>query len=103
MEARPSKKKRKTAGPSYDAPWWHFYEQTKDASCVMLSGRYKVKNYKVFYRYSKAKCLNTFKKHANKHVVKNEELQDQLYPRLVQSVINTDGSRTHQRYDKKKC
>jgi hypothetical protein len=26
MEARPSEKKMKTAGPSYDAPWWRFYE-----------------------------------------------------------------------------
>jgi hypothetical protein len=35
MEARPSEKKRKTAGPSYDALWWRFYEQTKDARSVI--------------------------------------------------------------------
>jgi SRSO17 transposase len=95
MEAGPSEKKRKTVGPSYDAPWWRFYEQTKDASGVMLSGRCKVKNYKTFYRYSKANGLSTFKKHVDKHAAKNEKPQDQLDPRLVQSVINTDGSRTH--------
>jgi hypothetical protein len=44
IEAGPSEKKRKTAGPFYDAPWWHFYEQTMDASDVMLSRRCKVKN-----------------------------------------------------------
>jgi hypothetical protein len=102
MEARPSEKKRKTTGPSYDAPWWRFYEQTKDASDVMLSGRCKVKNCKVFYRYSKANDLSAFKKHADKHVAKNEEPQDQPDPHLVQSAINTDGSRTHQRYDEKR-
>jgi hypothetical protein len=35
-------------------------------------------------------------------VAKNEESQDQPDPRLVQSVINTDGSRTHQRNDEKR-
>ena len=69
----------------------------------MLSGRYEVKNYKVFYRYSKANGLSTFKRHANKYVAKNEEPQDQPDPHLIQSVINTDGNRTHQRYDEKEC
>jgi YD repeat-containing protein len=101
MEAGPSEKKRKTAGPSYDAPWWRFYEQIKDASGVMLSGRCKVKNCKVFYRYSKTNGLSAFKKHADKYVTKNEEPHDQPDPHLVQSVINTDGSRTQQRYDEK--
>jgi hypothetical protein len=57
---------------------------------------------KFFYRYSKANGLSAFKKHADKYVAKNEEPQDQSDPRLVQSVINTDGSRTHQRYDEKR-
>jgi hypothetical protein len=83
MEVRPSEKKRKTVGPSYDAPWWHFYEQIKNASGVMLSGRCKVKIYKVFYRCSKTNGLNTFKKHADKYVAKNVEPQDQPDPRLV--------------------
>jgi hypothetical protein len=95
MEAGPSEKKRKTTGPSYDAPWWHFYEQTKDVSGVMLSGRCKIKKYKTFYRYSKVNGLSAFKKHADKHVAKNEEPQDQSDPRLVQSVINMDGNRTN--------
>jgi hypothetical protein len=99
MEAGPLEKKRKTACHSYDVPWWHFYEQTKDVSGVILSRICKVKNYKAFYRYSKANSLIAFKKHADKHVAKNEKPQDQPDPRIVQSVINTDGSRTHQRYD----
>jgi hypothetical protein len=102
IEAGPSEKKRKTTSPSYDAHWWHFYEQTNNASGVMLSGRCKVKNCKVFYRYSKANGLSTFKKYADKYVAKNEETQDQPDPRLVQSIINMDGSKTHQRYDEKK-
>jgi hypothetical protein len=101
MEARPSEKKRKITYHSYDAPWWRFYEQTKDASGVMLSERCKVKNCKSFYRYSKTNGLSAFKKHADKHVAKNEEPQDQPDPRLVQNIINMDGSRTHQRYDEK--
>jgi hypothetical protein len=48
MEAGPSEKKRKITGPSYDAPWWHFYEQIKDASGVMLNGRCKVKKLQSF-------------------------------------------------------
>jgi hypothetical protein len=35
-------------------------------------------------------------------VAKNEKPQDQPDSCLVQSVINTDGSRTHQRYDEKR-
>jgi hypothetical protein len=80
-----------------------FYEQIKDASGVMLSGRCKIKNYKVFYRYSKINGLSVFKKHDDKYVEKKEETQDQPDTRLVQSVINTDGSRTHQSYDEKEC
>jgi hypothetical protein len=102
MEAGLSEKKRKTVDPSYDAPWWRFYEQTKDTSGVLLSERCKIKNYKVFYRYSKANNLSAFKKYADKRVAKNEEPQDQTDPRIVQNVINTDGSRTHQRYDEKR-
>jgi hypothetical protein len=79
-----------------------FYEQTKDASGVILSGRCKIKKYKVFYRYSKVNSISAFKKHADKHMAKNEEPQYQSDPRLVQSVINTNGSITHQRYDEKK-
>jgi hypothetical protein len=68
----------------------------------MLNERCKVKNYKFFYKYSKSNGLSAFKKHIDKHVVKNEEPQDQPDPRLVQIIINTDGSRTHQRYDENK-
>jgi hypothetical protein len=61
MKAGPSENKRKTADPSYDAHWWHFYEQTKDVSNVILSGRCKIKNYKDFYIYSKLNGLSAFK------------------------------------------
>jgi hypothetical protein len=57
---------------------------------------------KLFYRYSKVNNLSIFKKHADKYVAKNEEPQDQPDTRLVQSVINTVGSRTYQRYDEKR-
>jgi hypothetical protein len=60
------------------------------------------KKLQIFYRYSKVNGLSTFKKYVDKYVVKNEEPQDQPDPRLVQSIINTDGSRTHQRYDEKR-
>jgi hypothetical protein len=60
------------------------------------------KKLQFFYRYSKVNGLSAFKKYPDKYVVKNEEPQDQPDPRLVQSIINTDGSRTHQRYDEKR-
>jgi hypothetical protein len=41
-------------------------------------------------------------KYADKYVAKNKEPQDQPDPRLVQSVINMDGSITHQKYDEKR-
>jgi hypothetical protein len=102
MKVGPSEKKRKKADPSYDASWWRFYEQTKDASGVILSGRCNVKNYKAFYKYSKLNGISAFKNHADKYLAKNKEPQDQPDPRLVQNVINTDDSRTHQRYDQKR-
>jgi hypothetical protein len=102
MEAGPSEKKRNTADPSYDEPWWRFYEQAKDVSSVMLSERCKIKNYKVFYKYSKSNSLSAFNKYVDKYLAKNEEPQNQPDPHLVQSVINTDDSRPNQRYDEKK-
>jgi hypothetical protein len=102
MEAEPTGKRKRPFIPTYDAPWWHFYEMTKDASGVLISAKCKVKNYKVNYRYIKSNNLSSFKKHANKHLLKNEEPQEHADNLFVQSVINSDGSRTHQRYDGKK-
>jgi hypothetical protein len=79
-----------------------FYEQIKNTSGVILSGRCKTKNCKTFYKYCKPNALSAFKKNADKYVAKNEEPQDQPAPRLVKNVINTDGSRTHKKYDEKR-
>jgi hypothetical protein len=102
MEAELAGKRKRPLVPTYDAPWWHFYEMTKDASGVLISAKCKVKNYKVNYRYIKPNGLSSFKKHTDKHLLKNEEPQEHADNCFVQSLINSDGSRTHQRYDEKK-
>jgi predicted metal-binding transcription factor (methanogenesis marker protein 9) len=64
-----------------------FFEMTKDASGVLISAKCKVKNYKVNYRYIKSNGLSSFKKHIDKYLLKNEELQEHADNRFVQSVI----------------
>jgi hypothetical protein len=68
----------------------------------MLIERCKVRNYKAFYQYSKKNSLSAVKKHDDKYLAKIEEPQEQPDSRLSQSVINSDGSRTHQKYDEKR-
>jgi hypothetical protein len=102
MKPEPAGKRKRPLVPTYEAPWWRFYEMTKDASGVLISAKCKVKNYKVNYRYIKPNDLSSFKKYADKHLIKNEEPQEYADNRFVQSVINSDGSRIHQTYDEKK-
>jgi hypothetical protein len=101
MEAEPAIKRKRPLVPTYDAPWWHFFETTKDASGVLISVKCNVKNYKVNYSYIKSNGLSSFKKHADKYLLKNEESQEHVDNHFIQSVINPDGSRTHQIYDEK--
>jgi hypothetical protein len=74
---------------------------TKDVNSVLISAKCKVKNYKVNYQYIKSNGLSRFKKYAKKYLLKNEEPQEHADNRFVQSIINPDGSRIHQIYDKK--
>jgi hypothetical protein len=46
--------------------------------------------------------LNQFKKYVDKHIVKNEEPQERPDTRMVQSCLNSDGTRTLVKYDKKR-
>jgi hypothetical protein len=63
----------------------------------MLSGRCNVKNYKVFYKYSKSNGLSSFK-----------NMLINIWPKMRNHKINQPsfspkvGSRTHQRYDEKR-
>jgi undecaprenyl pyrophosphate synthase len=55
------------------------------------------------YNYKINNGLSTFKKHADKHIEKNEESQDRSDPYMVQSCLNSDGTRVLIKYDEKKC
>jgi hypothetical protein len=70
MKVEPARKRKRPLVPIYDAPWSYFYEMTKDASDVLISAKCKVKNCKVNYRYIKPNGLNSFKKYADKHLLK---------------------------------
>jgi hypothetical protein len=67
MEIEPAGKRKRPLVPTYDAPWWRYYEITKDASGVLISAKCKVKNCKVNYRYIKPNGLSSFKKYADKY------------------------------------
>jgi hypothetical protein len=62
-----------------------FYEMNKDASSVLINTKYKVKNYKVSYRYIK---------YVDKHLTRNEKSKEHADNHFVQSIINSDDSRT---------
>jgi len=103
LQTGPSeKRKRRNPTPTYDAGWWRFYEMTKDADGVLKSARCKVKNCLTSYNYVKANGTSTFKKHVDKHLKRNEEPQEQADNSLVQTLIRSDGTRTHQKYDEKR-
>jgi hypothetical protein len=47
MEAEPAGKRKRPLVPTYDTPWWCFFEIIKDASGALISAKCKIKNYKV--------------------------------------------------------
>jgi hypothetical protein len=97
-----AEKRRKRAPPSYDAPWWRYYEQTLGSDGVLINARCKISNCKTSYNYVIKNNLSQFKKHANKHIAKNEEPQERPDTRMVQSRLNSDGTRTLVKYDEKR-
>jgi hypothetical protein len=82
-------------------PMTHLYEISKNESDVLIIMKCKVKNCKISYCYIKSNGLNSFKKYVDKYLTKNEKPQEHADNYFIQSVINLDGSRTHQRYDEK--
>jgi hypothetical protein len=60
-------KRRKRAPPTYDAPWWRYYEQTLGPDGVLINTRCKVSNCKTSYNYVIKNGLSQFKKYADKH------------------------------------
>jgi hypothetical protein len=46
--------------------------------------------------------LSQFKKHVDKHIAKNEEPQEIPNIRMIQSCLNSDGTRTLVKYDEKR-
>ena len=96
----PSKKRRKS---KYTKPFWRFYEMTFDDEGNLISARCKVRNCKAEYFYTSSNGTNTFSRHVEKHIKANEEPQEHPDRTPVQTLINPDGTRTHQRYDEKEC
>jgi hypothetical protein len=95
-------KRRKRTPPIYDAPWWRYYEQTLGPDGVLINARCKVSNCKTSYNYVIKNGLSQFKKHADKHIAKNKESQERPDTRMVQSYLNSDGTRTLVKYDEKR-
>jgi hypothetical protein len=56
-----AEKRRKRAPPTYDAPWWRYYEQTLGPDGVLINARYKVSNCKTLYNYVIKNGLSQFK------------------------------------------
>jgi hypothetical protein len=52
-------KRRKKAPPTYDAPWWHYYEQNLGPDCVLINARCNVSNCKTPYNYVIKKLLKS--------------------------------------------
>jgi hypothetical protein len=100
--SNPELTRRKRAPPTYDAPWWRYYEQTLGPDGVLINVRCKVSNYKFSNNYVTKNGLSQFKKYADKHIEKNEEPQERPNTRMVQSYLNSDGTRTLVKYDEKK-
>jgi hypothetical protein len=46
-----AEKRRKIAPPTYDAPWWRYYEQILGPDGVLINARCKVSNCKTSYNY----------------------------------------------------
>jgi hypothetical protein len=68
---------------------------------VLINARCKVSNCKTSYNYVIKNGLGHFKKHVDKYIVKNKEPQERPDTRMVQSCLNSDGTRTLVKYDKK--
>ena len=101
--SQPGPKKRKGPKPKYNAAWWRFYEQTLDPDTgKLISARCKVKNCKGEFIYDDDNGTSSFSRHARAHEKEGKEPQEHPDSRPVQTVINPDGTRTHQRYDEKK-
>jgi hypothetical protein len=96
-------KRRKKSLSTYDAPWWRYYEQNLGPDGVLISARCKVSKCKILYNYVRKNSLSQFKKYIDKHIAKNEEPQERLDTRIVQSCLNSDGTRSLVKYDEKKC
>ena len=46
--------------------------------------------------------MSSFKRHAEKHERKNEEPEEDVGTRQVQTLINADGTRTNPKFDEKR-
>jgi hypothetical protein len=54
------------------------------------------------YNYVIKNSLSQLKKYADKHIAKNKESQERPDTRMVQSCLNSDGTRTLVKYDEKR-
>jgi hypothetical protein len=97
----PGPRKRRNPRPKYNAHWWRYFEQTIDpATGKCVSARCKVKGCKSSFTYDDNN--SSMGRHAARHISNGEQPQEQPDNTLVQTQINPDGTRTHQKYDEKK-
>ena len=98
----PGPRKRKNPRPHYNATWWRYFEQTIDpATGKCISARCKVKGCKSSFTYDDNN--SSMGRHAAKHIKNGQEPQERPDSTHIQTLINPDGTRTHQKYDEKKC
>ena len=104
IAAPAAKKKKTTRAPGYGAEWLPWYEVTYHADGTMNTLHCKVKGCpKGHFTYVKANGMSSFKRHADSHKGKNERPQENADPRLIQTLMNPDGTHTHHYRPKKRA
>ena len=97
-------RKRKAPRPKYSASWWRYFEKELDpVTGRCISARCKVKGCNAYFRYDDNN--SSLSRHAQRHIdagVEPQEHLDEVTSPLVQTQINPDGTRTHNKYDEKK-
>jgi hypothetical protein len=97
-----SRKRKKARDARFNAWFWKYFEQTFDENDNLIRIRCKVKKCKADFDYVSSNGTNTYSRHADKHVKKNEEPQERPDPLPVQTTINPDGTRNMVKYDANK-
>ena len=93
------KTKRERTPPDYNQPWARFYEITRDKRGIMQFLDCKVKNCNRHFEYKLGSGMSSFKRHSEMHEKKHEEPSEDAQPKIIQTLINADGTRTNPKFD----